>query len=143
MPLRTIKHRAFTYSVDAPDPVDPKGEKRVLMDRVASRGDRVELREVDIERGERFSAFLSEDEVPESPVESSGDPEHISAKEMSVEDLSAWIKTDSPKVPEVVDAAEGDPDTAAKLLDAETDATGGHPRPTVVSGLEEVAKRQA
>lgn len=56
----------------------------------------------------------------------------------TVGELSAWIKESKPNVDDTVALAEGDPDRAQKVLDAETTATGGSPRAGVQSKLEKL-----
>lgn len=133
MATRTIKHAAFSYHDTVPDPIRP-GEY-IPTERMALQGDTVEIpMDMDLERGERFGAFLGDGEsVPGVPTLDTD--EGVSTSQLSDADLVAWIKEDGPTVQEVVDAAEGDPDQAQRLLVAEDRATGGDSRKGVTAGL--------
>jgi hypothetical protein len=52
--------------------------------------------------------------------------------------LSTWIKTQQPTAEETVALADGNADIAAVVLEAETAATDGSPRPEVVEGLKRI-----
>jgi len=67
--------------------------------------------------------------------------ELIDVNTASVDDLADWIKTEHPIVNDVVQASGGDPDVAQKLLEAESQATGGEPRKGVLEGLSAVISR--
>lgn len=56
----------------------------------------------------------------------------------SVADLAEWIKDAKPNVDDTVALAEGDPERARKVLDAESSATGGSPRQGVSDKLEKI-----
>jgi hypothetical protein len=114
-----------------PDPVRP-GET-IYAEKLASRGEIVDIPfEDDIVRGERFGAFEDESEEEETVVEVG------SIAEMSDDELMTWIKEDKPTVRQVVEAAEGDPELAQRLLDAEDAATGGDSRTGVIQGLTHI-----
>lgn len=129
MPERTIAIRAFPYYVDVEDPITGDTRKR---ERIARRGETVDLREQDVKRGEKFGAFQSDAVETESGLDLST---------ASSAELAEWIESDSPTVQEVVDAAGDDPARAQVLLDAENVATGNNPRKGVVDGLGAVAER--
>jgi hypothetical protein len=57
----------------------------------------------------------------------------------SVAELSAWISEESPNGSDTVALAEGDPELAAKVLEAERAATGGDPRKGVERKLTALA----
>lgn len=67
--------------------------------------------------------------------------ELLDVRTASVEDLSDWIKQDGPNINDVVQASEGEPDLAQKLLEAENKASDGDPRKSVVDGLTAVIAR--
>lgn len=121
-----IKIRAFPYYVDAEDPVS--GRKRKV-EKIAMRGDEVELSDEDLARAKRFDALDTGDSG-----ESGAEPSATS----DVQSLARWIQEDKPTVDETVDKAEGDPAKATTLLEAESVATGGDPRKGVVEGLEDI-----
>jgi hypothetical protein len=82
-------------------------------------------------------AILTGSEVP---VETGTDLQ-FSAMDATDTELINWIKDKGPKVQEVIDASEGDAETAARLLTAESAATGNDPRKGVIMGLEAVVRR--
>jgi hypothetical protein len=125
-----IKIRAFPYYEEVEDPVTGRTVRR---EHVATRGEEVELSDADYERALRFAAIegTTADATPEGDgTVSSDDPAS----------LAEWIKSSKPTVDETVDAAEDDPERAAKLLEAENLATGEQPRRGVVEGLNEIIK---
>jgi hypothetical protein len=116
--------------------------KMYWIERTAKQGDTVDIpREEDIARGEELHAFVTEEDAAAAQHEAEEtdtdtEPEEVdSVSVMTDEELVAWIKEDKPTAHEVVDAAEGDPDLARRLLDAEDEASGGDSRKSVVSGL--------
>jgi hypothetical protein len=126
-----IKIRAFPYYVDVEDPLT--GEDRRI-EQIARRGDVVELSDKDLERAKRFDAVVDPDEdVPEpGPQPPPGD---------TVEGLAEWLRTEKPSVQEVLDRADGDPELAEKLIEAENLASGQQPRQNLVDKLKkQVAK---
>jgi hypothetical protein len=129
MTERTIRHVSFSYRVEAPDPMKP-GET-IFIEKKVAKGTTVDIPfEDDILRGEKFGAF-------ETPRDESVE-EVTSIRDLSDDELVAWIAEDHPKVSEVIDSAEGDPDLARRLLDAEDKATGGDSRKGVIEGLSAV-----
>lgn len=117
MAERTIKILLFRW-------VDEEG-----YDRYARKGDTVELAAKDAARGDADGAFVTEeDAAPDQPTIG---PDSTDAE------LSSWVSDAT--VPEVVDAAGGDPAFAERLLLAENDATGNDPRKGVAEGLAAVA----
>lgn len=131
MPERTIAHKAFTYSVPAPHPTEP--DKTILTERLARRGDTVDLDDRDVKRGEEHGAFVPEGQVlPEigAPVDTTvGSDDH----------LDDYVREHG--VSEIVEHAGGDPTVARRLLDAENRVTGNDPRSTLVDGLGAVISR--
>jgi hypothetical protein len=135
MAEKTIRIRFFTYNVEVDHPSDP-GEK-MIMSQTAWRGETVDLNDADVKRGEAIHAFVgSEPEEAESSAGVALDLDSASDAE-----LAEWIENDKPTVQEVVDAADGDPELADRLLDAENSATGNDPRKGVVEGLAAVKER--
>lgn len=126
----TIKILAFPYYEDYTDPVTGKTAKRELL---ASRGDTVELSDVDLERAKRFDAIQTD---ADREVAESSDA--FSVETASVEELGNWITNEKPTVDTVVDAAGDDPELAQRLLDAENLSTGQEPRVGVEEGLGKV-----
>jgi hypothetical protein len=144
-------------------------DRTYWVERTAKQGDTVDIpREEDIARGEEVHAFLTDEDIEaaeaaaeaeademeairQSQLEAQTPPgtdaegeeveEVSSVSEMSDEELVAWIKEDKPTAHEVVDAAEGDPDLARRLLDAEDEASGGDSRKSVISGLTAIIQQ--
>ena len=147
MALRTIRHAAFSFRVTAPDPV--REGQTIVHEKKALQGETVDIPfEDDLQRGEKFGAFVtpdtpaaasvidSERETLEPPEENTeGEEEELSVSDMTDEELVTWIQEDRPNVQTVDDAAEGDPEQAKRLLDAEDAASGGDSRKGVIDGL--------
>jgi hypothetical protein len=138
----TVAARAFPYRIEAEHQYEPG--KLVYEDRTAYRGEEIELLPADHARGVRFNAFLKSGQSVEdlgSGGAVSTTALQFSAKDATDTELINWIKDGNPSVQDVVDASEGDPETAARLLSAEGAATGNDPRKGVVMGLEAVVSR--
>lgn len=123
-----IKIRAFPYYEDVEDPVS--GETRP-QERIARRGDVVELDDKNLARAERFDAIVDPDEEIPPPGEQPPPDD-------SVEGLANWLQDDKPTVQEVLDRADGDPQLAENLIEAENLATGQQPRSSLVEGLQKI-----
>lgn len=136
MPKAVIKIRAFPYYEDVVNPLTDKKEKT---ERVARRGQEVDLSDADFERAQRFDAIVKEGE---SADPDDGDlpqfPGDVTIEAASVEQLSNWIKREKPTVDEVVQEADDDTENARKLIEAENHATGQQPRSTLVERLQEI-----
>jgi hypothetical protein len=59
----------------------------------------------------------------------------------SIDDLADWIRTERPTVNDVVQASDGDPEIARRLLEAESQVQEGAPRKGVLEGLSAVISR--
>jgi hypothetical protein len=127
----TIKIRAFPYYVDIEDPVTGR---QVRQERIAERGDTVKLSDVDFERAQRFNAIQTD--TDEGLAEATG---AWSVETASVEDVAEYIKNEKPTVDELVEAANEDPATARKILQAEDLATGQQPRKGLTDKLGDLA----
>lgn len=79
------------------------------------------------------------DEEPEQ--EEFEDEELIDVATATVDDLAQWIRQERPTVNDVVQASDGEPENAKKLLEAESQANDGEPRSGVVKGLTAVISR--
>jgi hypothetical protein len=153
-----IKHAMFSWK----EPVlDENGEQVVVStkrgqerpkfsNRHASRGQTVTVPPEVYDWGEERGAFMSveEDAVREAYLEeaATGEPtggaEAGEAADLNFDDqdqLVNWIRNAKPTAPVVISAADGDPDKAAALMEAEEEATGGQPRKTVMDGLQKIA----
>lgn len=131
-----IKIRAFPYYTEERDLTDPRGERTVMRENIAVRGQEVELSDVDLERAERFDAIQTDED--EAVEEATGSLDVATA---TPETLAEWIEEDEPTVDETVAAANDDPNVAQRLLDAEHLATGDEPRKGVVEGLNRIINR--
>lgn len=131
MPKAIIRHRAFPYYVDREDPTTGNTIRVELLGR---RGEEVELSDADYARGERLGSFIPQptEETPEGVL----DPATA-----DITELATWIEEDKPTVNEVVEASGGDPNIAARLLEAEEMATQGTPRKTLVDALTPIISR--
>ena len=140
----TVSTRAFPYRVEAEHPYEP--DRVIAEDHVAHVGDVIDVLPPEFVRGTRLNAFLRGNQNiailtgSEVPVET-GTELAFSAEDATDTELITWIKDKGPKVQEVIDASEGDAETAARLLAAEAAATGNDPRKGVVMGLEAVVRR--
>lgn len=135
MPERQIKIRGFTYTEKVQDPGDPNRE--IAVSKFAVRDEVVNLSSADVERGERLGAFYTDGE---ESVEEQLDGRAI--VDLSDDEIDEWFSEKSPTVQEVLDASDGDPESAQRLLAAEERATGGSPRSTLVEGLGTIIARQ-
>jgi hypothetical protein len=133
MAERQIKIRGFTYTADL-------GEGRTIR-RFATRGAKVDLNAEDVKRGEEIDAFGDPNEVPD-PDEVSSEVEFTNVVDMSDDELDVWLEEDSPPVKEVIAAAEDDPESAVRLLDAEKRVTDGDPRKGVLDGLTKIIEAE-
>lgn len=127
----TIKIRAFPYYVDTTDPVT---NREVRQERIASRGQTVELNDADYERAVRFNAI--ETDADAALKESTG---AFSVETASVGELAEFIRSEKPSVDDLVDAVNEDPNVASRVLEAENLATGRQPRKTLVDKLGDIA----
>lgn len=55
-----------------------------------------------------------------------------------IDQAEAWLRSERPTAPQVVDAAHDDPEAAQTLLEAEQLVTNGDPRKTVEAGLQNI-----
>lgn len=131
MPEATVKIGSIWYKEEASHPTNPK--ETMLVDRLAYLGDEVELSDAEFERLTQLDALYTEEELE--------DGDEVPFSDLSDADLIDWITEEGPTVNEVLDASDGDPDLARRLLDAEEAATEGEPRKGVVEGLSAVISR--
>jgi hypothetical protein len=122
---RIVKIRLHSYRV---------GERVVS----AKRGETIEVSKEESKRGDTLGAFYTDEELEAQESAEESEVEETPLTERSVEELISWIKDASPTEDELIAAADGDPDVAKRLLEAEGAATGGDPREGVVEGLAQV-----
>lgn len=125
----TIKIRGFTYLKKVADPVNPDNETQVSA--IAWRGETVEVSDADFEKGTALGAFVTGDE-------GEGGSAPFSVVDASDDELDAYLEEEGPNVGDTVALAEGDPESAQRLLDAENRVTEDEPRQGVVDGLNKV-----
>jgi len=143
---RTIKHLLFPWLVETESPMFP-GET-ILTERTAKQGEEVSVEELGplaLEKGERLGSFYTDEELKaqeqEAAAAEGGAPAQLEAGESSVDELAAYIEDNKPNVDETIALAGNDPAEAQKVLDAETQATGGVPRAGVEKGLTAIIER--
>lgn len=129
MEEREIKIRSFTWLQTEEDPVT--GED-IVVNKEARFGEIVELPDHAIARGERLDVF-----VTEADREQGASEESLELLEMDEEELAEWVSNAT--IPQVLNAANDDPEMVQMLLDAENTATGGDPRSGLVEGLGRIA----
>jgi hypothetical protein len=144
---RTVKVLAFTYAKVHDNPYDPDGPK-IVENTVAQRGDELvwdDLTDYDKNRADKFDVFYTDEEAQRlQPDGTLAEPEDMSSETIvlgensTVEELADWIREDQPTIDEVVELAGDNPALAQKLIQAESAATGGDPRRTLVTRLEKV-----
>lgn len=125
---RTVKIRSFSYNVK-----EGKRTKRIRV----NRGETHDFPEEAILEGEEMEAFVTESDGA-SEEEGSAT---LDFSEATVEDIAEYIEEQHPNVQELIDATEGSPSIAERILDAENAVTKGDPRKTLVEGLAEVVAR--
>lgn len=113
MPERTVKILGFRYT-------DEDGNWLL-----ASRGQTVDFSEEDAARGDADGVFVTEEDAAAG--------EAALGPNSSDDELLEFVK--DAKVGDVVDLAGDNQEFAQRLLDIETDATGGEPRKGVAQGL--------
>ena len=79
--------------------------------------------------------------IPPPPAGSAGGDEIVLDESTPTSELADWIREDRPTIDEVVELAEGNPEFAQKLLDAENQATDNDPRKGVQAGLTAIIER--
>jgi hypothetical protein len=105
-------------------------------------GQLIYLLDDDYLRLKNAGAVKDAEDVEQQAVEM--EDEVLDVETASVDDLARWIVQEKPTVNEVVQASDGQPELAEKLLRAEAQAaqeTNGEPRKTVVDGLSTVMSR--
>lgn len=130
----TIKIRAFPYYVDEEDPVTGKMVRR---EKVATRGEEVELSESDFNRAERFDAILQAGDET-SASDETGSSGSIDVENASTAEISEFLVAEKPNEDETVALAEDQKSNAEKLIAAENMATGQQPRKGVIKRLQDI-----
>lgn len=131
MPERTVKIRAFHYNEKVPHPTNP--DKEIIKRTRVNRGETADFPDEAITEGEAMGAFVTEEDEKESAA--------LDFSVAGADELAEWIEKEHPTVQEVLDATNGSPEVAQRMLEAENIATGNDPRSTLVEGLAEVVNR--
>lgn len=84
---------------------------------------------------------MATDEDSGEEVEEFDEEEVLDIGTASIDELATWIQTERPTVNDVLQASDGSPEYARKLLEAESVATDGQPRKGVLEGLTAVISR--
>lgn len=129
-----IKIRAFPYYVDEEDPTTGRMVRR---EKIARRGDTVELSDLDLARAEKFDAIgdpPASDGAQLPP--DSGDNFDLEAA--SPAEVSEWIKDTKPTEDQMVEASNDQAVLAQKLIEGERLATGDQPRKGVQKRLQDI-----
>lgn len=146
---RVVKHLLFPYFVEEDSDTTPGA--RVFAEHLAHRGDTVktsEMRELDLKKGERLGSFFNDEEL--SALEKAGGvgqanleaiSSEFSASEAGPHEISEYIVENQLNVDETVALSGGDAETAQRVMEAESIASGGDSRKGVIAGLEAVIAR--
>jgi len=145
---RVVKHLLFPYFEETES--DSMPGVNVFAERVAKRGQVIsvdEIREADLKKGERLGSFFNDEELAEMEriADSGGNPMEVNttfdASEMGEHEIAEHIEENKLSVQDTVALAGSDPDTAQRVLEAESIAQGGDSRKGVVAGLEAIIER--
>jgi hypothetical protein len=91
------------------------------------------------ERGDQEALARHRQRLTAAAESGGGDIVDVDAPvEGSVGELAAYLRDAKPSVDDTVALADGDPEKARKVLEAENTATGGSPRAGVKSGLDKI-----
>lgn len=118
---------------------DPQSEEGKKAAKDFKLGELVHLLDQDYIRLKNGGAVMDADAREAQVVEE--EEIELDVRTASVDELARWIETDKPTVQEVVDASGGEADLAQKLLEAESQATDGDPRTSLVDALSTVIGR--
>jgi hypothetical protein len=115
----------------------------VLKERVGVQGEVVSIEELGplaLERGERLGSFYTDAELagPATAEAAAVGETASNTSEWGVPELVQYIETNKPNVDDTIALAQGDPEAAKRVLEAEDEATGGDPRSGVTKGLTAV-----
>lgn len=156
---RVVKHKVFTYYVVDPDGIKPDGSVgEVTLERQARRGDKVELRQADANRGDALDAFYTKEELsaleqagatpgdvaPPPPAETA--QADVDLVTLDAEATASWLQGEEagakkPSIPQVLNAVNSAPEgerveVAERVLDAENSRGDSEPRKSLVQSLE-------
>jgi len=141
---RVVKHLLF--GVVSLTGQDDQG-RAVPPERLFQRGQEIPpelLDDYNLERGERLGSFFTDEELEaiENPsAAEAGEGEAAEFSEMGESELAEYIQENRPNVHETIALAGGDPEVAARVLEAEELATDGDSRAGVVKGLNEIIEK--
>lgn len=151
-----IKHGSFWYNTNTTQINASGKEEEIIVQRVAFQNEELEIpHEADYERGVQYDAFFNEGErldpltgellfgAPDTDIETDIEGEEPTVGSLSHDELVDWLMATGdfdgkkkPSVPEVIEAVGDDKELAARVLEAEKEASGANPRGTLVEALE-------
>jgi hypothetical protein len=113
---------------------------------IGRQGDTIEVDDHDEERLLRLGVVTDDlDFDPTAEPEGESDPALFDASEAGEDELVEYLQEHKPNAEATIALANGDPDTAQRLIDAEEAVAteeGGEPRKTVIEGLEKIADKE-
>lgn len=150
---RTIKHKLYTYYVEKEDqPLHDGTVGTLTVERQARRGETVEMREADANRGDSLGAFYTEKELEAvesgstDPADTPPAPPALDLANSDTDEIRAWLVGEGPgpkpSVPQVLNAVntvEDEDDrveVAQRVLEAER-SKSTDPRSTLTDPLDE------
>jgi hypothetical protein len=143
--VRVVKVKLINYFVEEASRTEP--DKQILVNRTAVRGDQVDvddLSDAELTKLEDLGAFFSDEEFEaltssatvEGGVEAS--PTTEINNEMTADEVAVVITDNNLNSDQTIALAQGDPELAELVGEAEDIASGGDPRKTVVAGLDRI-----
>jgi hypothetical protein len=155
---RVVKHLRFPYTVAVPNPMMPDGES-IIQEREALQNEKVTAEQIgllNLERGDRLGSFYTDadlaarkrgQEIPEVQAAEAGAaelPPGPDFSEMGEHEIAEYIEQNQLNVGDTVALAGDDPETAKRVLEAETilaESRKDEPRKGVVDGLAAIVER--
>lgn len=122
----------------AGDEIDASSDEYKEAQEEFKRGQVIHLMDHDYYRLIEAGAVADLGSEPPSVEEEEG---YLDPSTATVEELRQWISESKPNVQEVIDASDGEPEIASKLLEAESQAHDGEPRKGVMDALSVVISR--
>jgi pyruvate/2-oxoglutarate dehydrogenase complex dihydrolipoamide acyltransferase (E2) component len=132
MPKQEIKIRSFVWK----EKFETFDGKTRVRNRMASRGEVVELDEATTKFGESMGAFVTDEDREEAASEDVLDLAET-VEEMGDDELMNWVSDAT--IPQIMNVTKADTSLISRILDAENKATGNDPRAGLVEGLARLA----
>lgn len=142
-PLVRVRVKALSVPWTTYQPSPLQEGQFIATEHRAVKGDIIDVPESVFEKyaDPSIDAWYRDEEVAEDSATDDSDASVTPLAEMDQAQVTQWLSDTEPTEKEVVEAAEGNPELARKLLNAENEVTGGDPRDGVVEGLSEVISR--